>query len=122
MSEHSRYVCGHRLPALEAEVLELLLAAPAPMTVAEVQEALSGPVRAHTTVSTLLSRLTDRELVGRRRLGRVYEWFPADSAHGLAIRALEEVLAGVDEPHAVVMGFLENLTGRKRTRRGKGAH
>jgi predicted transcriptional regulator len=122
MSEHSRYVCGHRLPALEAEVLELLLDAPAPMTVAEVQEALPGNRRAHTTVSTLLTRLGERRLVDRSRRGRLYEWFPADTAQGLAIRALAEVLAGVEEPHGVVMGFLESITGAKRKRRGKGGH
>ncbi len=123
MSERRRYVCGHRLPALEADVLELLLASAAPMTVAEVQEALAGDRRAHTTVSTLLTRLSDRGLVERRPRGRVYEWSPAGSAQELAITALEQVLEGVEDPDAVVLGFLDSVRGkrpRKRTPRADG--
>jgi predicted transcriptional regulator len=113
MSEGHRYVCGHRLPALEADVLELLLAAPGPMTVAEVQSALSGAPRAHTTVSTLLTRLRDRHLVTRGLRERVYEWWPAASAQELTIAALEQILVGVDDPDAVVLGFLDTLRGRR---------
>jgi predicted transcriptional regulator len=114
VSEPRRYVCGHRLPALEADVLELLLAARQPMTVAEVQEALPGARRAHTTVSTLLTRLAERGLVDRRSRGRVYEWFPAASKQELTVAALEQVLEGVEDPDAVVLGFLDNLRGKRR--------
>lgn len=115
MTEQRRYVCGHRLPALEADVLELLLRSSESMTVAEVQASLAGPRRAHTTVSTLLTRLADRGLVGRAsRGGRIYEWFPAGSTQELAVAALEQVLDGVEDPDAVVLGFLESVRGRKR--------
>lgn len=117
MTEQRRYVCGHRLPAVEADVLELLLRFGEPMTVAEVQSSLPGTRRAHTTVSTLLTRLGDRGLVQRRSRGRVYEWFPAGSAQELAVAALEQVLEGVEEPDAVVLGFLKTLRRRKRRRR-----
>jgi|SRR5579875_551990 len=120
MSEGRRYVCGHRLPGLEADVLELLLRSQAPMSVAEVQAALPGTRRAHTTVSTLLTRLAERGLVERRSRDRVYEWFPAGSAQELAIAALERVLDGVEDPDAVVLGFLKHrrgTRGRRRTRR-----
>jgi predicted transcriptional regulator len=117
MSEARRYVCGHRLPAAEAEVLELLLETDKPMAVAEVQEALAGRRRAHTTVSTLLTRLGERGLVGRRPRGRVYEWSPAGSAQELAVAALEQVLDGVEDPDAVVLGFLETVGRKGRTRR-----
>ncbi|HLI58379.1 MAG TPA: BlaI/MecI/CopY family transcriptional regulator [Solirubrobacteraceae bacterium] len=113
MSERRRYVCGHRLPALEADVLELLLAAPAPMTVAEVQQALPGARRAHTTVSTLLTRLADRGLVTRQHRGHIYEWSPAGTAHELTINALHQVLDGVEDPDAVVLGFLDSLRGTR---------
>lgn len=115
MSELRRYVCGHRLPALEADVLELLLRSDEPMTVTDVQAALPGPRRAHTTVSTLLTRLSERGLVGRRPRGRVYEWFPAGTEQELAVAALEQVLDGVEDPDAVVLGFMESLRARKRT-------
>jgi predicted transcriptional regulator len=113
VSEGRRYVCGHRLPGREADVLELLLATPAPMTVAEVQQALTGTRRAHTTVSTLLTRLADRGLVTRRQRGHVYEWSPAGTAQELSINALYQVLDGVDDPDAVVLGFLDTVRGKR---------
>jgi predicted transcriptional regulator len=116
VSEGRRYVCGHRLPALEADVLELLLAAGAPMTVAEVQQALPGARRAHTTVSTLLTRLSDRRLVRRTHRGRVYEWSPAGSEQELTIAALEQVLEGIEDPDAVVLGFLDSVRSKRRQR------
>jgi len=117
VTERRRYVCGHRLPALEADVLELLLEADAAMTVAEVQDALLGPRRAHTTVSTLLTRLNDRGLVTRSPRGREYEWSPAGNPQELAIAALEQVLEGVEDPDAVVLGFLDNVRRKRRPRR-----
>lgn len=119
MSEGRRYVCGHRLPGLEADVLELLLSHQRPMTVAEVQEALAGAHRAHTTVSTLLTRLAERGLVARRRRGRVYEWFPAGTAEELAIAALEKVLDGAKDPDAVVLGFLKRRHGSRAPERNR---
>ena len=105
------------MPTLEADVLELMLQTGEPMTVAQVQAALPGQRRAHTTVSTLLSRLSDRGLVSRRERGRIYEWFPAGSAQDLAVSALERVLDGVDDQDAAILGFLEAVerrSGRKR--------
>lgn len=118
MTDPRRYVCGHRLPGLEADILELLLDADGPMTVAEVQSALPGPRRAHTTISTLLTRLSERGLVDRRGRARLYEWFPAGSAQELAVAALERVLDGVEDPDAVVLGFLKTRRGANRRRGG----
>lgn len=117
MMEPRRYVCGHRLPALEADVLELLLAANEPLTVADVQAALPGERRAHTTVSTLLSRLAERRLVERRKRERQYEWFPAGSAQELTVAALETVLEGIDDPDAVVLSFLKTRGAGRRPRK-----
>jgi predicted transcriptional regulator len=109
MRERARYVCGHRLPAAEAEVLELLLASSEPMSVAEVQQKLPPPPRAHTTVSTLLTRLAERGLVIRHARGRVFEWSPAGSPRDLAVTALERVLERVEDPDAVLLGFLDSV-------------
>ena len=120
MNEPRRYVCGHRLPALEADVLELLLRTSEPMTVAEVQAALPGAQRAHTTVSTLLSRLAERGLVERRKRDRLYEWSPAGTPHELAIAAVEKVLEGVEDPDAVLLSFLRTRRSGGRPRGGSG--
>lgn len=119
MSESSRYVAGHRLPGAEAEVLEVLLEAPGPLTVAELQAALGG-ARAHTTVATLLSRLADRGLVERRLRERVYEWRPVADRDGLAVAALRQVLDQLEEPGPAVLGFLEDVARRRRAPRSGG--
>lgn len=121
MGERRRYVCGHRLPALEADVFELLLDSGRPLSVAEVRDALPGPARAHTTVSTLLTRLAERGLVRREKRDGHYEWSPADTPEGLAVSALKEVLSGVEDPDAVVLGFLQSLK-RSSRRRGEGGN
>lgn len=118
MGERRRYVCGHRLPALEADVLELLLDSERPLSVAELRAALPGPARAHTTVSTLLTRLGERGLVRREKRDGHYEWSPADTREGLAVRALQQVLDTVEDPEAVVLSFLER--GRPPRRPGDG--
>lgn len=103
-------------------MLELLLESEQPLTVAEVQARLPGARRAHTTVSTLLSRLAERGLVARHKRGREFEWFAAGTREQLAIAALERVLEGVDDPDAVVLGFLESVRGRRAAaRRASGA-
>jgi len=114
MSERRRYVCGHRLPAAEADVLELLLANGEPISVAEVQETLPPPRRAYTTVSTLLTRLAERGLVVRHARGRVFEWSPAGSSRDLAVAALERVLDRIEDPDAVLLGFLESVKRKRR--------
>lgn len=119
MMEPRRYVCGHRLPALEADVLELLLESGEPMTVADVQAALPGERRAHTTVSTLLTRLSERGLVTRRKRDRQYEWSPAGSSQELAIAAVEKVLEGVEDPDAVLLSFFKARGIKRPPREGR---
>lgn len=116
MSDQPRYVCGHRLPQAEAEVLEALLEAGRPLTVSEMQASLGGRPRAHTTVSTLLGRLAERGLVERREERRPYAWAPAGTREELAVAALRQVLDRVEDPDAVVLGFLRSL-GRRGSRR-----
>ncbi len=109
-------VAGHRLPATEAEVLKVLLAAGTPMPVGEVQDRLGGRPRAHTTVLTLLSRLVDRGLVDREPGGRGHRYFAVGTEQELAVNALERVLGTLDDPSDAVLAFIDRLPPR--TRRG----
>lgn len=89
---------GEREPArgvlgpLESDVMRVLWTAGSPMTVREVldrlNEARSTPL-AYTTVMTVLSRLSDKEVVARRRVGRGYAYMSAvpDEA-AIAVRDL----------------------------------
>lgn len=67
----------YRLTELQLEIMAVLWEREE-ATVEEVRDALA-PARdlAHTTVSTLLSRLAKREVVTRRKEGRSYVYEPA---------------------------------------------
>lgn len=108
-------IAGHRLPPAEAEVLRVLLDH-GPLLVAEVQERLAGPRRAHTTISTLLTRLAERGLVERDAEGRGHRYRAAGDESQLAVLALERALRGVDDPAAAVLAFIEQLPSSTRRR------
>lgn len=116
MRETTRYVSGHRLPGAEAEILETLLDAPGPLTVAELREALPH-ARAQSTIATLLGRLAERGLVERQLRERTYEWAPVADRDGLQVLALRAVIDRIDDSSPAVVGFLRSLTKRTRPRR-----
>ena len=109
-------VAGHRLPAAEAEILRLLLAAKRPLLVAEVRDRLPGRTLAHTTVITLLGRLVKRGLVRREGDSRGHRYAPAGTEQELAIAALSNVVAGIDDPARALVAFINRLPPT--TRRG----
>lgn len=109
-------VAGHRLPAAEAEILRLLLAAKRPLLVAEVRDRLPGRTLAHTTVITLLGRLVKRGLVRREGDSRGHRYAPAGTEQELAIAALSNVVAGIDDPAHALVAFINRLPPT--TRRG----
>jgi predicted transcriptional regulator len=89
----SRRDDGHGvLGPLEAEVMRVLWAAPEPLSVRAVLDKLNRarrPTLAYTTVMTVLSRLADKDIVSRRRVGRgySYEAAVADEA-AIAVRGV----------------------------------
>lgn len=102
-------VAGHRLPSAEAAVLRVLLEAEAPLAVREVQASLPPPARAHTTVSTLLTRLGERGLVTRKRDGRGHLYHTAGTDQELAALALARALEGVEDQAAAVAALVDRL-------------
>jgi predicted transcriptional regulator len=115
-------VAGHRLPAAEAEILRVLLAAERPLLVAEVRDRLPGTTRAHTTVITLLGRLLKRGLVRREGDSRGHRYAPAGTEQELAVAALNDVVAGIDNPAHALVAFINHLPAstRRRVRRALG--
>lgn len=80
------------LGPLEAEVMEIMWAQGAPLSVREVMVRLNKSRRddlAYTTVMTVLSRLAEKEILERRRDGRgfVYEAAVSDPAE-IAVRGV----------------------------------
>lgn len=85
---------GSALGPLEAEVMAVLWSAPEPVSVREVAGRLNagrGEPLAYTTVMTVLSRLTGKQVVARKRQGRGY-LYTAAVADGAEI-AVRGVLA-----------------------------
>jgi len=114
-----RIVAGHRLPAAEADILRVLLAAERPLLVSEVRARLGRPQRAHTTVVTLLGRLVQRGVVCREGVEgdtRGHRYSPAGTEQELAAAALDQILRSIDDPAAALVAFINRLPAT--TRRG----
>ena len=104
-----REVAGRRLGALEADVMELAWDKGDWIGVNELLAALDGQQRAYTTVMTIVTRLCEKGLLERRREGRGFVYRPALSKEQLAARSLRDVLAGADDPQAVLAHFVKDL-------------
>lgn len=107
-------IAGHRLPAAEAAVLRVLLDADGPLLVGDVQTRLPGRQRAHTTVATLLGRLIERGLVAREPDGRRHRYRSVGGERALAVAALEQALARVDDPAGALVAFIDTLPANTR--------
>jgi predicted transcriptional regulator len=104
------------LGPLETEVMQALWAADEPLPVRAVLETLNQrrrPKLAYTTVMTVLSRLSDKEILRRQRVGRGYAYEAAvpDEA---AIAVREAVR---DFGDAAVAHFVDEARADPRLRR-----
>lgn len=97
-----RNIAGTSLGSLEAELLERLWAAGAPLGARELADRLSGPRRSYTTVVTVLTRLVGKGLVERTGDGRRFTYQPAGDLDQLTARAIERLLAGAGDRRAVL--------------------
>ena len=82
------------------------------LSVRDVAEALHADI-AYTTVMTLLSRLYDKGLIGRRRQGRGYAYRPRVSQSQYQARVMSTALRrDVDVPE-VLLHFVGDLTPKE---------
>ncbi|MEU7059555.1 BlaI/MecI/CopY family transcriptional regulator [Streptomyces sp. NPDC046197] len=100
-----------RRPAgeLEAGVMGVLWAADGPQTPGQVQLGL-GSELARTTVTTILTRLHEKGVVGRRRQGRGYAYYPVQDAHGLTARRMHSELDRDTDRERVLARFVAQLS------------
>ncbi|MFF3613022.1 BlaI/MecI/CopY family transcriptional regulator [Streptomyces sp. NPDC002580] len=100
-----------RRPAgeLEAGVMAALWAAGVPLTPGRVQRDLDSGL-ARTTVTTILSRLHEKGIVGRERLGRGYVYFPVQDPHGLTARRMHTELDRDDDRETALARFVAQLS------------
>lgn len=93
--------------ALANEVLAALAAVDLPLTPAQVLAEL-GDDLAYTTVMTTLSRLHEKGVVTRERMGRAFAYTPADTATVTA-RRMRQVLDSGEDREVVLARFLDEL-------------
>lgn len=100
-----------RRPAgeLEAAVMAALWAAGAPLTAGRVQTELDSQL-ARTTVTTILTRLHEKGVVGRERQGRGYAYFPVQDAPGLTARRMHTELDRDTDRETVLARFVAQLS------------
>ena len=95
---------------LEAEVMDVLRAAAAPLSPGEVRERLPEDL-SYSTVVTIVSRLHAKGLLERERTGRAFAYRPVDDASRAASQMSQALQAGSDHG-AVLSRFVSGLSGR----------
>jgi len=94
---------------LEAAVLSALQAAGMALSPGQVRDRLDADL-AYTTVVTILSRLHDKGVLERRKVGRAYAYAPVADEPGLAARRMVRVLDGEADREAVLARFVSGLS------------
>ena len=93
---------------LEERVLEILWSSVAPMTAAQVHEAL--PDVAHNTVLTSLTRLQTKGILGRERAdGKAHAYFAVVSAPERLAQAMRVTLTASEDRPLVLKAFVDGL-------------
>ncbi|MDI5962754.1 BlaI/MecI/CopY family transcriptional regulator [Streptantibioticus silvisoli] len=96
---------------LEGGVLAALWAASEPLTAAQVNERLPGEL-AYTTVLTILSRLHDKGMLVRHRVGRGYAYEPVRDEASHTAAGMRSLLEGGSDREAVLTRFVSELSAR----------
>jgi predicted transcriptional regulator len=94
---------------LEAAVLAALWSADGPQTPTQVQAALDADL-AYTTVMTTLSRLWEKGVVDRERVGRAYAYQPVLDQNGIAAAQMHALLDQRPDRRAVLAQFVDGLS------------
>lgn len=93
-------------------MLAVLWAGLGPLTPGEIQRSLGGDL-ARTTVNTILTRLIDKGVVVRSRVGRAFAYAPAQEAQdapGLAARRMRTELDKESDRQTVLARFVSGLS------------
>lgn len=100
-----------RRPAgeLEATVMAALWAASGPQSPGQVQRGLETPL-ARTTVTTILTRLYEKGVIGRERSGRGFAYFPLQDSHGLTARRMHQELDRDEAREVALARFVDQLS------------
>ena len=94
---------------LADEVLATLWAADRPLTAGDVHERLDLDI-AYNTVLTILTRLHEKELAERDKVGRSYAYRPVMGPAQLAATRMRDLLERGHEPAVVLQHFVDGLS------------
>jgi predicted transcriptional regulator len=94
---------------LEHQILATLAASDAPMTAAQVREALD-PALAYNTVLTVITRLHDKGEVTREPAGRAYAYRAVTDRAAVTAWRMQRLLDGDDDRAAVLARFHNTLS------------
>jgi predicted transcriptional regulator len=112
--DHSPGVARRAAGALEAEVLGILREASGPLSPGEVRRRVAAGQQgelSYSTVVTIVSRLYDKGLLARQRVGRGFTYTPVDEA-SLAASRMSQALGSESDHDAVLTRFVSGLSGR----------
>ena len=101
------------LGTLERDVMEVVWAAGAGVSVREVHEQLARAV-AYTTVMTTLDRLFKKGLLARTRDGKAFRYSPAMQRHELAMELVSRLVDDIGEHDRELLDELERFVREKR--------
>ncbi len=85
-----------------------------PLSPGEVRQRLAAGQRgglSYSTVVTIVSRLYDKGLLARQRVGRAFTYTPVDEA-SLAASRMSQALGSESDRDAVLSRFVSGLSGR----------
>ena len=95
---------------LEAQVMEVIWASQSPLSVQEVCDSLSAQSN-YKTIMTVLSRLVDKDLLERQKLGRAYLYMPAVSKEDFLKSVADSIVNGLinDYREVAVSSFINAM-------------
>lgn len=93
---------------LESEVMGVLWTRAEPLTAAGVQQAVGGEL-AYNTVQTILTRLHEKRLLRRERVGRRHVYWPVEDAATAAAAQMRAALGDRADRQAVLQQFAASL-------------
>lgn len=86
---HCSSKCG-LLGGLEQKIMDVLWSSPTPLKPADVKAKIIGE-SAYTTIMTVLKRMSDKELVSRKKTGNVYVYAPLSDKKTYACTSLDHL-------------------------------
>ena len=94
---------------LENAVLTALWERGEPMSVAQLQSAVSAPKPAYTTMMTVLTRMEGKGLITRERVSRSLMISPVRSQAATAASRMSQTLRDSTDSREVLMSFIGSL-------------